>query len=247
MAYSSSEACWCVTASRFKCSISLCLSCRTIRAFIFRSLLGRLAQYPYEVKTFGYARVSTDDQDLRHQIKALKEYGCSRIFEEKQSGKNMKRKQFELMRVFLHPGDTLVVTKLDRLGRNLVELEQFIGWLEKEQIELVCLHQPVDLKSAMGRMIMRQMAVFAQMESELASERTKFGLEAARAAGKQVGAITKRERWEAKEPDKAAAILKDIADPAQSIRAIAKKYEVTQITLRNNWTAELNSAGKLKK
>ena len=206
-----------------------------------------MSKYPYETRTFGYARVSTDDQDLRHQKKALEEYGCYKIFEEKQSGKNMKRRQFELLKLYLQPGDTLVVTRFDRLGRNIIELEHFVMWLEKEEIELVCLFQPIDLKSAMGRMIFRQMAVFAQMESELASERTKRGMDAARAAGKQVGAITKRERWERKEPKKAEAILADIADPAQSMRSIAKKYEITQITLRNNWTAELKAAGKMKK
>lgn len=206
-----------------------------------------MSKYPYETRTFGYARVSTDDQDLRHQKKALEEYGCYKIFEEKQFGKNMKRRQFELLKLYLQPGDTLVVTRFDRLGRNIIELEHFVMWLEKEEIELVCLFQPIDLKSAMGRMIFRQMAVFAQMESELASERTKRGMDAARAAGKQVGAITKRERWERKEPKKAKAILADIADPAQSMRSIAKKYEITQITLRNNWTAELKVAGKMKK
>ncbi|MES0809214.1 recombinase family protein [Roseibium sp. SCPC15] len=91
------------------------------------------------------------------------------------------------------------------------------------------------------------MAAFAQMESELASERTKKGLEAARAEGKQIGALPKRQVWEEKEPEKAAAILKDCADPKISMNAIAKKYGITNATLRNNWGAELQSAGKMKR
>lgn len=90
-------------------------------------------------------------------------------------------------------------------------------------------------------------AVFAQMESELASERTKRGVAAAKAAGKQVGAITKRELWETKEPNKAEAIIADCADPAMSMNAIAKKYGITNQTLRRNWAAELQDAGKMKR
>lgn len=204
-------------------------------------------KYPYVTRTWGYARVSTEDQDLRHQLQALKEYGCDEIFEEKQSGKNMKRDQLKWLKFSLQPGDKVVVTKLDRLGRNLIELEQFVSWLEEREIELVCLHQPVDFKSANGRMMFRMMASFAQMESELASERTKAGMEAARKAGKQVGAIPKREKWERDEPAKAKQILADVKDPAQSMNSIAKKYGISLVTLRNNWTAELQKAGKMRK
>lgn len=204
-----------------------------------------MTEYPYDVRTYGYARVSTEDQDLRHQIDALSKHGCDRIFEEKQSGRDMRRPEFDRLKGYLQPGDTLVVTKFDRLGRGLVDLEQFASWLKEQDIKLVCLFQPVDLENAMGRMIMRQMAVFAQMESELASERTIRGLEAARAAGKQVGAITKRESWEKKDPAKAEAIIQDCADPAMSMNAIAKKYGITNATLRRNWNAELIAAGKM--
>jgi len=150
-----------------------------------------LGEQSNETRVYGYARVSTDDQELRHQMQALEEYGCTFVFEEKQSGKNMHRRQFEWLKKSLHPGDQLVVTKLDRLGRNLVELEQFLTWLEERGIELVCLHQPIDYKSANGRMMFRMMAAFAQMESELASERTKLGVAAAKAAGKIAGYVPK--------------------------------------------------------
>ncbi len=204
-------------------------------------------EYPYETRIYGYARVSTDEQELRHQLQALKEYGCTYVFEEKQSGKNMKRRQFEWLKKSLQPGDKLVVTRFDRLGRNLVELEQFLTSLEERDIELVCLHQPIYFKSANGRMMFRMMAAFAQMESELASERTIRGVAAAKAAGKQVGAITKRELWETKEPKKAKAIIADCADPAMSMNAIAKKYGITNQTLRRNWGSELQDAGKMKR
>ncbi|MBO6858360.1 recombinase family protein [Roseibium sp.] len=204
-------------------------------------------EVPYETRVYGYARVSTDDQELRHQLQALNEYGCAYVFEEKQSGKNMKRRQFELLRKHLQLGDKLVVTRFDRLGRNLVELEFFLTWLEEQGIELVCLHQPIDYKSANGRMMFRMMAAMAQMESELASERTIRGVAAAKAAGKQVGAITKRELWETKDQKKAKAIVADCADPAMSMNAIAKKYGITNATLRRNWGKELQDAGKTKR
>lgn len=206
-----------------------------------------MGKYPYETRVWGYARVSTEDQDLRHQIQALNEYGCDEIFEEKQSGKDMKREQLDWLKFELQPGDTVVVTKLDRLGRNLIELEEFVSWLEENDIEFVCIYQPVDFKDANGRMIFRMMAVLAQMESELASERTKRGMDAARKAGKQLGAVRKRDLWESEDPKKAKAIIKDCADPAMSMNAIAKKYGITNQTLRKNWAEELQDAGKMKR
>ena len=182
---------------------------------------------------------------MRHQLQALEPLGLFKVFQEKESGATMKRRQFDLLKLYLQPGDKLYVTKLDRLGRNLIELEQFVTWLEKEDIELICLHQQVDFKSANGRMMFRMQAAFAQMESELASERTKLGMEAARKAGKRMGAIPKRELWEEKDPEKASAVLVDCADPAMSMNAIAKKYGITNPTLRRNWGAELIEAGKL--
>ncbi|MCR9061705.1 MAG: recombinase family protein [Rhodobacteraceae bacterium] len=198
-------------------------------------------------RTWGYARVSTEDQELRHQMQALEEYGCKEIFEEKQSGKDMHREQLKWLKLVLEPGDKVVVTKLDRLGRNLVELEELVSGFEEQGVELVCLHQHVDFKSANGRMMFRMMAAFAQMESELASERTKRGMDAARKAGKQLGAVRKRDLWERDDPKKAKAILKDCAAPGMSMNAIAKKYGITNQTLRKNWTKELQDAGKMKR
>lgn len=179
-------------------------------------------------------------------MQALEEYGCKEIFEEKQSGKDMHREQLKWLKLVLEPGDKVVVTKLDRLGRNLVELEELVSGFEEQGVELVCLHQPVDFKSANGRMMFRMMAAFAQMESELASERTKRGMGAARNAGKQLGAVRKRDLWERDDPKRAKAIIKDCADPGMSMNAIAKKYGITNATLRKNWADELKDAGKMK-
>ncbi len=198
-----------------------------------------------QTRTYGYARVSTEFQNLDHQLQALREYGCYHIFEEKQSGRDMKRRQMDLMKLHLQRGDTLVVTRLDRLGRNVVELEQFVTWLEKEGITLHCIQQPLDFKSANGRMMFRMHAAFAQMESELTSERTKRGMEAAKKNGKQIGSLPKRERWEKNEPEKAEAILQDIANPRMTMKDIRKKYNISALTLRRNWSAELKDAGKI--
>lgn len=133
----------------------------------------------------GYARVSTEDQDLRLQIEALKRYGVpeDHIFSEKRSGRTLKdRKLFRVVRDMLRPGDRIVIWRLDRLGRSLKELVQVVGMIEDTGADLVSLHDNIDTSSAGGRLYFHIMAAMAQFESDLTSERTKAGMHAKKLA-----------------------------------------------------------------
>lgn len=132
----------------------------------------------------GYARVSKEDQDLRLQIDALKKAGCEKIFEEKMSGKLSNRPQLEEALSHLREGDTLVVWKLDRLGRTTHGLIGLINQLEKDGIQFLSLTDEINTTTSHGKFFFHIMASLAQMERDQIIERTKAGLEAARKRGR---------------------------------------------------------------
>jgi len=138
-------------------------------------------------RMIGYARVSTEEQDLSLQIRALRKAGCDSIVEEKASGKSMERCGLERVRRALRSGDTLVVWKLDRLGRSVKGLLNFLDWMTEEGVELNVLTEQIDTTTPSGRMVTTVMAALAQMERELTSERTRSGMDAKRAAGHVFG------------------------------------------------------------
>lgn len=135
----------------------------------------------------GYARVSTDDQDLALQLDALNEAGCGRVFTDKATGAHGKREGLEQALSHLRKDDVLVVWKLDRLGRSLKDLLIFVGKLEQRGVEFRSLTDAIDTTTPMGRFFFHLMASLAQMERELISERTRAGLEAARRRGRVGG------------------------------------------------------------
>lgn len=135
----------------------------------------------------GYARVSTEDQNLELQRHALKEAGCERIYEEHKSGANDKRPQFQAMKRHLRKGDVLVVWKLDRLGRNLKDLIFLADELREKEVDLKVITQAIDTTTAFGRFLYGFFSLLAQWERETTVERTKAGLEVARRAGKLIG------------------------------------------------------------
>lgn len=135
----------------------------------------------------GYARVSTQDQSLDMQIDALEKYGVDKVFEEKQSGKSMKREQLEEMLGYVREGDTIVVFKLDRISRSTKDLIQLMEQFEAKGIHFVSIHDNIDTSSAMGRFFFRMLASIAELERDIISERTKEGLTAARARGRKGG------------------------------------------------------------
>ena len=132
----------------------------------------------------GYARVSTEDQNLDLQNDALKEAKCDHIYEEKISGKIKDRPALDEALNFMRRGDTLVVWKLDRLGRSLKHLIEIINNLMDNGMYFMSLQEKIDTTSTSGKLIFHIFAALAEFEREIISERTKAGLKAARARGR---------------------------------------------------------------
>ncbi|MFD1198043.1 recombinase family protein [Brucella gallinifaecis] len=136
----------------------------------------------------GYARVSTDDQKLDLQVQALKENGCDRIFTDHgQSGYRFDRCGLEKAMQALKPGATLVVWRLDRLGRSLVGLVDLLERLEAGNVHFRSLSENIDTASSGGKLIFHVMAALAEFERSLISERTRAGMAAAKAKGTKIG------------------------------------------------------------
>ncbi|XAS69269.1 recombinase family protein [Micrococcaceae bacterium Sec5.7] len=135
----------------------------------------------------GYARVSTRDQNLDLQIDALKNAGCDKIYEDTISGTKARRPGLDKALDTLRDGDTLVVWKLDRLGRSVKDLLDFAGGLNNRGVGFVSLTDAIDTTTVSGRFFFNVMASLAQMERELMVERTQAGLRAAREQGRVGG------------------------------------------------------------
>ena len=132
----------------------------------------------------GYARVSTEDQLLDRQIDALRAAGCERIYAEKITGKSKSRPELDRMMDAIREGDTVVVVKLDRIGRNTKHLIDLAESFDRSGVDFVSLGDSIDTRSATGRLFFSILAAIAQFEADLNSERTKEGLAAARARGR---------------------------------------------------------------
>lgn len=137
---------------------------------------------------FGYARVSTHEQNLDMQIGELKKFGCEKIFQEKVSGTKSDRLKLNECLDNLQQGDTLVVWRLDRLGRSLKDLVNLVTNLNIRKIKFKSVSDgAIDTTTANGTLIFNIFATLAQFERDLIRERTLAGLSAARARGKQGG------------------------------------------------------------
>lgn len=135
----------------------------------------------------GYARVSTQDQNLDLQIEALTKAGCKKVFEDKISGSRAERPGLAKALDLLRKGDTLVVWKLDRLGRSVKNLADLVGELRQRDIQFKSLTDAIDTGTSSGRFFFHVMASLAQMERELTVERTRAGLAVARQLGRTGG------------------------------------------------------------
>lgn len=134
---------------------------------------------------FGYARVSTEDQNLDLQLSALA--GCDRIFQDRMSGARADRPGLQEALSHLRNGDVLAVYKLDRLGRSVKDLVTLVNELEAKGIHFQSLTDQIDTSTPAGRFFFHVMASLAQMERELIVERTRAGLEAAKKQGRTGG------------------------------------------------------------
>ena len=135
----------------------------------------------------GYARVSTEEQSLNLQLDALQKAGCQRVFTDQTSGATTDRPGLQEALSHLRQADTLVVWKLDRLGRSVKGLVDLIMGLENRHIHFQSLTDSIDTKTPAGRFFFHVMASLAQMERELIAERTRAGLRAARRQGRVGG------------------------------------------------------------
>lgn len=135
----------------------------------------------------GYGRVSTRDQNPEAQRDALAAAGCDQIFIDKASGKLASRPELDKALVVVRNGDQLVITKLDRLGRSLKNLIEVSEDLRARGIGLVVLDQGIDTSTPAGRMFFQIIGAIAEFEHALMAERTRDGLEAARARGRKGG------------------------------------------------------------
>lgn len=135
----------------------------------------------------GYARVSTQDQNLSLQLEALKKAGCEKIFKDKTSGSRADRPGLNKALELLRKDDTLIVWKLDRLGRSVKHLVNLVGELHQEGVQFKSITDSIDTGTPSGRFFFHVMASLAEMERELTIERTRAGLETARKLGRKGG------------------------------------------------------------
>jgi DNA invertase Pin-like site-specific DNA recombinase len=135
----------------------------------------------------GYARVSTDDQDVAGQTMRLTEAGAIKVFSDVRSGKKMDRPGLVGLLAYARDGDTLAIVRLDRLGRSLGELLTTVAVLKERGIALLSLEERIDTNSAAGELIFHVFGAIAHFERRLIAERTKDGIAAARARGKHPG------------------------------------------------------------
>jgi len=134
--------------------------------------------------TFGYARVSTEQQNLDRQLDMLTQYGVDYIFNEKMTGTKRDRPELNKLLDRLMAGDTVVVESLSRLGRSTKDLIELVELFEKKQVHLVSLKEQIDTSTSAGKLLFTLMSAIAQFERDVIAERTREGLNAARARGR---------------------------------------------------------------
>jgi DNA invertase Pin-like site-specific DNA recombinase len=173
----------------------------------------------------GYARVSTRDQNLDRQTRALKAAGCTKVFADKKSGKNIEREQLAKCLEYMRAGDTLVVASLDRLGRSLQDLISIVADLRRRGIGFRSLHEALDTTTPGGRLVFHVFAALAEFIRELIVEGTHEGLAAARARGQRLG----RPPAMSEEQIRQARTL--LTRPDESVSSIARLLGVSRTTL----------------
>jgi DNA invertase Pin-like site-specific DNA recombinase len=140
------------------------------------------------VAVVGYARVSSVGQSLEVQEDHLRQAGCERIFAEKRSGTTTEqREKLAEALAWVRDGDVLVITRLDRLARSVVDLRQIIDTLTAKSVGFRCLQQQIDTTSSEGRLMLGILAAFAEFETDIRKERQREGIEKAKQAGKYRG------------------------------------------------------------
>ena len=173
----------------------------------------------------GYARVSTAEQNLDLQRDALKAAGCEKVITDKASGATAARPGLEKVKELLRAGDTLVVWRLDRLGRSLRDLIGWMTYLDEEKVGLLSLHEAIDTTTTSGKLTFHLFGALAEFERNLILERTKAGLAAARARGKKGG------RPKVLDPKRRSVAIKLYQEREHPVREICRIMGISKPTL----------------
>lgn len=175
----------------------------------------------------GYARVSTQDQTLRLQTDALRQAGCEKVFTDTMSGVKAERPGLQKAINYIRAGDTLVVWRLDRLGRTLMQLIELINDLNKKGIGFKSLQESIDTTTSGGKLVFHIFGALAEFEREVIRERTTAGLQSARARGRLGG----RPKLQTKDPKKIALARKLYADRNMPVQEICDTLHIGRSTL----------------
>lgn len=175
----------------------------------------------------GYARVSTKDQNLHLQEDALKSAGCEEIFTDIASGSKSQRPGLEKALEFIRSGDTLVVWKLDRLGRSIQHLIETVSMLNKRKVAFKSLQESIDTASSGGKLIFHMFSALAEFERDLIRERTDAGLKAARARGRMGGRPSLLDNRQIKR------MIEMYEEEKNTVAEICKIYEISRPSFYN--------------
>ena len=173
----------------------------------------------------GYARVSTQDQNPELQLDALKKSGCEKVYIEKASGAQRDRPELKAAIDYMRQGDTLVVWKLDRLARSIKQLIETVEDLEQREIGFCSLTETIDTTTSGGRLVFHIFAGLAEFERSIIRERTRAGLESARARGRLGG------RPRALQDNDITAAKAMLRDPDITVEQVAERLGVAPSTL----------------
>lgn len=176
----------------------------------------------------GYARVNCDQQSQDSQLDVLNEAGCERVYHESFTEKLKSRPELKRMIGTLREGDIVIVQRLDRLGRSLKDLIELLDGFKKQGVQFISLNENIDTTTAIGELAFHMIVSIAQFERRLISERTKAGLDAARAQGRKGG---RRAKMSANDLKKAKAMLEA---PQMTKTEVAEHFKISRPTL-NKW------------
>lgn len=170
----------------------------------------------------GYARVSSIGQTLEVQLDKLS--GCSKIYQEKVSGASSKRPQLSACMDYVREGDTLLVTRLDRLARSTLHLCQIASELEKKKVNLQVIDQNIDTSNATGRLLFNMLGAIAQFETEIRAERQMDGIQKAKERGVQFGRKKELDDEQVRE-------LRELREQGVLIKDLMEEYELSKSTI----------------
>ena len=173
----------------------------------------------------GYARVSTQDQTLDLQKDALEKAGCTKLFTDTASGTKAERKGLEEALAYVREGDTLVVWRLDRLGRSLNHLIETVADLDGRKVGFKSLTESIDTTTSGGKLVFHLFGALAEFERDIIRERTEAGLAAARSRGRMGG------RRKTLTPKEIEMVRKLYADKTTPVKDICKSFNISRMTL----------------